>query len=72
MGVSDMKILAEMDRRIKRFGIIDEKLAQAAAVFLALIIVKYKPEILNINVWWFAALLAVCAAKPLYVFYLKK
>jgi len=67
-----MKILKEMDCRIKRFGIIDEKLAQGAAVFLALIVVKYKPEILNINVWWFVALLGICAAKPLYVFYIKK
>ena len=67
-----MKILAEMDRRIKRFGIIDEKLAQGAAVFLALIVVKYKPEILNISVWWFVALLGICAVKPLYVFYIKK
>lgn len=67
-----MKILAEMDSRIKRFGIIDEKLAQAAAIFLALIVVKYYPEILNISVWWFVALLAICAIKPLYVFYIKK
>ena len=66
-----MKVLDEMDRRIKRFGIIDEKLAQAAAVFLALIIVKFKPEILNLNTWWFVALLAICAIKPLYVFYKK-
>lgn len=67
-----MKILAEMDRRIKKFGIIDEKLAQGAAFFLALIVVKYNPEILNISVWWFIALLAICAIKPLYVFYIKK
>ncbi|MCF7954842.1 MAG: hypothetical protein K9M75_03470 [Phycisphaerae bacterium] len=67
-----MKIKAEMDRRIKKFGIIDEKLAQAAAVFLALIVAKYYPEILNINVWWFVALLAISAIKPLYVFYFKK
>lgn len=67
-----MNILDEMDRRIKRFGIIDEKLAQGAAVFLTLIVVKYKPEILNANVWWFIALLTLCAIKPLYVFYIKK
>lgn len=67
-----MKVLSEMDRRIKKFGIIDEKLAQAAAVFLTLIVVKYIPDILNINTWWFFVLLVVCAAKPLYVFYIKK
>lgn len=67
-----MKLWEEMDRRIKRFGIIDEKLAQAAAIFLALIIVKLFPQIMNISIWWFVVLLIVCAIKPLYVFYLKK
>ncbi len=67
-----MELWDEMDRRIKRFGIIDEKLAQAAAIFLALIIVKLEPRIMDISIWWFVALLIVCAIKPLYVFYLKK
>lgn len=67
-----MKLWDEMDRRIKKFGIIDEKLAQAAAIFLALIVVKLKPEIMDINIWWFVGLLIVCAIKPLYVFYIKK
>ena len=61
-----------MDQRIKKFGIVDEKLAQAAAIFFALIIVKLKPEIMNINIWWFVALLILTAIKPLYVFYIKK
>ncbi len=67
-----MKLWDEMDRRIKRFGIIDEKLAQGAAIFLALIIVKLEPRIMDISIWWFAGLLIACAIKPLYVFYLKK
>ena len=67
-----MKLLEEMDRRIKKFGIIDEKLAQGAAIFFALIIVKLVPRIMDLNIWWFAGLLIVCAIKPLYVFYLKK
>ena len=67
-----MKLLEEMDRRIKKFGIIDEKLAQGAAIFFALIIVKLVPQIMDISIWWFVGLLIVCAIKPLYVFYLKK
>ena len=67
-----MKLLEEMNRRIKRFGIIDEKLAQAAAIFFALIIVKLIPQIMDLSIWWFVVLLIVCAIKPLYVFYLKK
>ena len=67
-----MKLLEKMDLRIKRFGIIDEKIAQGAAMFLALIIVKLMPQIMNLCVWWFVAGLILCAIKPLYVFYIKK
>ena len=41
-----MSLWEEMDRRIKRFSIIDEKLAQFAAIFFALIIVKNYPQAL--------------------------
>ena len=67
-----MKLLEEMNRRIKKFSIFDEKLAQGAAFCLALIVAKLNPEILNINIWWFIILLILCGIKPLYVFYLKK
>ena len=67
-----MGLLANMNRRIKKFDLIDEKLAQAAAVFGALILVKLKPEILDVNIWWFVVGLVICAVKPLYVFYVKK
>ena len=67
-----MSLLENMNQRIKKFGIIDEKLAQAAAIFFALIIVKLRPEIMDINIWWFVLLLILCAVKPLYVFYIKK
>ena len=67
-----MKIWDEMNRRIKKFGILDEKLAQLAAIFFALIIVKLYPQILDVSVWWFVVLLIITAIKPLYVFYIKK
>ena len=67
-----MKLWDEMNRRIKKFGIIDEKLAQLAAIFFALIVVKFIPQIMDVSIWWFVGLLIVCAIKPLYVFYLKK
>jgi hypothetical protein len=67
-----MRLFEFLNLRIKKFSIVDEKLAQAAAIFFALIIVKFVPEIMDINVWWFVGLLIVCAIKPLYVFYVKK
>ena len=67
-----MRLWEQMDRRIKRFSIVDEKLAQLAAVFLALIVVRQYPHLLKYDGWWYWTLLVLCAIKPLYVFYLKK
>ena len=67
-----MGFFEDMDQRVKRFGIVDVKLAQGAAMFFALIIAKLIPQIMNINIWWFIALLVLCAAKPFYVFWFTK
>jgi len=67
-----MRLLEEMDRQIKKFGIIEEKLAQGAGIFFALIMVKLKPGIMDLSIWRFVVLLIVCAIRPLYVFYFKK
>jgi len=67
-----MGFLEDMNRRAKRLGIIDLKLAQGAAMFFALIIAKLIPGIMDLNVWWFAAMLIVCAIRPFYAFWLMK
>ena len=67
-----MGLLEDMDKRVKKFDIIDVKLAQGAAMFIALIIAKLIPDIMDISIWWFAALLIICAAKPFYVFWFKE
>ena len=67
-----MGFLEEMDKRVKRFGIIEMKLAQGAAMFFALVIAKLILQIMNINIWWFAVLLVLCAIKPFYVFWVKE
>ena len=67
-----MGLLEDMDKRVKKFGIIDVKLAQGAAMFFVLVIAKLIPQIMNINLWWFVVLLVLCAIKPFYVFWIKK
>ena len=67
-----MELLEDMTRRVRRFDIIDVKLAQGAAMFFALAIAKLIPRIMDISIWWFIGLLAVCAAKPFYVFWIKQ
>lgn len=66
-----MELLEEMTQRVKKFDIIDVKLAQVVAMFLALIVVKLIPDIMDVNIWWFVVLLIICAIKPFYVFWFK-
>ncbi|MHC4070184.1 MAG: hypothetical protein ACYSR8_11550 [Planctomycetota bacterium] len=67
-----MDFLEEMTHRVKKFDIIDVKLAQVAAMFFVLIIAKLIPGIMDLSIWWFAALLIICAIKPFYVFWFKE
>ncbi|MBE0481649.1 MAG: hypothetical protein IBX68_11805 [Dehalococcoidia bacterium] len=64
--------MEDMNRRVKRCSIIDVKLAQGSAMFLALILAKLFPQIMTISIWWFVVLLLLCAIKPVSIFCAKK
>ena len=59
-----------MDRSVEQ--LVDEILAQGAAMFVALIIAKLIPQIMDLSIWWFVVLLIICAIKPACVFWLKE
>ena len=67
-----MKIIQNMNERVRKLNIFDIKLVQGCAMFVVLIIVKLIPQIMTINIWWFVVLLVICAIRPLYVFCIKK
>ncbi len=71
-GIIRMGIMEYANERVKKFSIVDVKLAQGIGIFVALILAKLIPQIMNISIWWFVALLIICAAKPCYVFFIKK
>ena len=58
--------------RVKMLNIFDLKLLQATVMFLAIIIVKLIPRILEIDIWCFVVLLVLCLIKPFYVFFFRK
>ena len=58
--------------RVKMLNIFDLKLLQATVMFLAIIIVKLIPRILEIDIGWFVVLLVFCLIKPFYVFFFGK
>jgi len=62
-------MLEFFDARARRLGIVDTKLAQAAAIFFALTLVKIFPQIMNLSVWFYAAAAAIFAIRPLQTFY---
>ena len=64
-----MSVWHDFDMRARRLGILDTKLAQAAAIFFALAVVKLVPQIMSVSVWWFVVLAVGCAIKPLMTFY---
>ena len=67
-----MGLIDNLNKRVKKLTIFDVKLAQWTAIFFALIIVKFFPQIMGINIWWFVTLGILSAIKPIYAFWIKK
>ncbi len=67
-----MGIIAYFNERVKRLSIFDIKLVQLAAMFVVLIIVKLIPRIMNVSIWWFAALAVLSAIRPVRVLFFSK
>jgi hypothetical protein len=59
------------NKKVKRLNIYDIKLIQGAAMALAIILVKLIPQIMELSIWWFVALLALFLIRPFYMFYIK-
>jgi len=64
-----MGLLEDLNRRVRKFDFVDVKLAQFCAFFLAFVIAKIIPDIMNLSIWWFIVLLVLCAIKPFCVFW---
>jgi hypothetical protein len=59
-----------LDRQVKKFSFADVKLLQLLGASLGVVLVKLVPEILDLSLWVFVVLAALCAAKPCCVFFL--
>ena len=59
--------------RIKEhFTILDIKLAQMAAMFVLIILIKLIPEIISLNYWVYIVGAILTAIKPMYAMFIKK
>ena len=68
-----MGIISYFNDRLKNyFTLWDIKLAQMAAMFFLIIIIKLIPEIISLNYWVYILGAIITAARPLYLTFLKK
>jgi len=67
-----VNIIGYFNEGVKKFSVFDVKLAQIAAMCLILVAAKLVPEIMNVHIGWFIALLILSALKPCYVMFLKR
>lgn len=63
-----MSIWKEADGRMRRWGLVDVKLAQMASVFLGLVIAKLFPQVLSVSTGWLVVICLAAGVKPAFDF----
>ena len=59
------------DRKVKQFSIWDLELAQIWTAAWVLILIKIFPQIMQLNAWWFVAVLVLCLPRLVYLVFMK-
>ena len=62
----------KMNERVKKLTVVDVSLVKWSVFFSTIIIVKFFPQLLNINYWVLILLTVACGIKPLYKFWIQK
>jgi hypothetical protein len=63
--------IAYWNRKVRRMTVVDLKLAQVGSMALILTVAKLVPQIMSLSIWWFVALLILCMARPVYIFWIQ-
>jgi hypothetical protein len=68
-----MKVVDNLNQRIKKFTFIDMKLIGFSGVLIGIIIAKLLPNaVASIPYWLFIVLAVACLIRPWYIFLFKK
>jgi len=67
-----MKIISYFNQRLELFKIWDIKLAQLAAMFMLIVLIKFIPQITTLNIWWYVAGCILTGIRPIYIMFMKK
>lgn len=60
------------NRRIKSFSLLDLALIQIATACFTILVIKFRPEIIIINKWWFVGIFLFVLLRPLYRFFVER
>ncbi len=60
------------NEKVKKLNFVDVKLVAFAGICIGLILAKLIPDVLNINIWWFIIIGALCLLRVYYVILFKK
>ena len=60
------------NRKVKDFSIWDVKLAQIWTAAWLLVAVKIFPQIMELSIWWWVALIALCIPRFCYILAIRK
>jgi len=60
------------DNRVSKLTALDVKLVSFIGICIGLILAKLIPSILNISIWWFVVIGALCLLRVYYMFFFKR
>ena len=64
--------MADLDKRVKKLNLLDEKLSQSAVAFLFIALIKAFPSIKGVGLEWSVPLCALFTAIPIYIYWAKE
>ena len=67
-----MGMIKFFNERIKFFTVFDIKLAQLAAMFVMIILIKLIPQIIDLDYWVYILGAIICGIRLVYVIFFKK
>ena len=63
--------IENLDKRVKKFNLLDEKLSQSALVFFMLMVIKKFPQFGSMDLIWSVPLCAITAIRSLAIYWAK-
>lgn len=67
-----MGLLKWANQGVQKFNWLDVKFVAWAGICMGIILVKFLPQVLKLNIWYFIALGSACLIRPYYLIFTSK